>query len=115
MPTLLQNTEAKLLSSHFLRDAQQPKQSIKCLIVDCQWLIGRKVGVFGQSPMLKNGVDEPSEVHIFNTLGEKVTTPSLLRNATPPKEGNFQVDISDLPKGIYFVKIGGETAKFVKM
>ncbi len=58
---------------------------------------------------------EGSEIQIYNTLGEKVTTPSLLRNATPPMEGNYRIDISDLPKGIYFVKAGGETAKFVKM
>jgi hypothetical protein len=58
---------------------------------------------------------EDSEIQIYNTLGEKVTTPSLLSNATPPKEGNIRIDISNLPKGMYFVRIGSEVAKFMKM
>jgi hypothetical protein len=58
---------------------------------------------------------EGSSIQIYNNLGEKVTTPSLQSNATPPKEGNFRINISDLPMGVYFVKVGGETAKFVKM
>jgi hypothetical protein len=58
---------------------------------------------------------EGSEIFIYNTIGERVTTPSLLGNATPPKEGNIRIDISNLQKGIYFVRIGNETAKFVKM
>jgi hypothetical protein len=67
------------------------------------------------NPMLKHGVDIPSDIVIYNTLGEKVTTPSLLGNATPPKEGNIRIDISNLQKGMYFVRIGDETAKFMKM
>jgi len=67
------------------------------------------------NPMLKHGVDIPSDIVIYNTLGENMTTPSLLGNATPPKVGNFRIDISNLPKGMYFVRMGGEIAKFVKM
>ncbi|MEI6091624.1 MAG: T9SS type A sorting domain-containing protein [bacterium] len=61
------------------------------------------------NPMLKHGVDETSII-IYNTLGEKVKslTPALSKG-----EGG-RINISDLPKGIYFVKVGGETAKFVK-
>jgi hypothetical protein len=65
--------------------------------------------------MLKHGVDAPSAIQIYNTLGEKVTTPSLLGNATPPTEWNFRIDISALPKAMYFVRIGSEIAKFMKM
>jgi hypothetical protein len=67
------------------------------------------------NPKVNLGVDIPSEIQIYNTLGEKVTTPSLLGNATPPTEGNFRINISTLPKGMYFVRIGGEIAKFMKM
>jgi len=28
---------------------------------------------------------------------------------------SVQINIADLPKGMYFVKAGGETAKFVKL
>ncbi len=55
---------------------------------------------------------EPSEgstISIYNTLGEKVMSVETL-HAT-----SLQINISDLPKGMYIVKAGGETAKFVKM
>jgi hypothetical protein len=66
------------------------------------------------NPTLKRRVDETA-IKIFNTLGEMVTTPSLQSNDTPPMEGNFRINISALSKGMYFVRIGNETAKFVKM
>ena len=55
---------------------------------------------------------EPSEgsaINIYNTLGEKVWFVGTCRDLFA------RIDISDLPKGIYFVKVGGETKKFVKM
>ncbi|MEI6091030.1 MAG: choice-of-anchor D domain-containing protein [bacterium] len=52
---------------------------------------------------------EGSEINIHNTLGEKVKTVSA-RHAVP-----LRINISDLPKGMYFVKAGGETAKFIKL
>ncbi|MEI6088925.1 MAG: T9SS type A sorting domain-containing protein [bacterium] len=55
---------------------------------------------------------EPSEssaIQIYNTLGEKVMTVEQTPSSVQ------RINISDLPKGIYFVKVGGETAKFVKM
>jgi hypothetical protein len=52
---------------------------------------------------------EGSEIQIYNTLGEKVISVGTGRDLS------VRINISDLPKGIYFVKIGGETAKFVKM
>jgi hypothetical protein len=58
-----------------------------------------------------------SDIQIYNSLGENVTTPSLLGNATPPMEGNFRIDISSLPAGTYFCKVTAgdsiKTAKFV--
>lgn len=55
---------------------------------------------------------EPSDgsaIQIFNTLGEIVLSDSA-RHAVP-----LRMNIESLPKGMYFVRIGGETAKFVKM
>jgi len=52
---------------------------------------------------------EASNILIYNSLGAKVM--SVPARHTAP----LQVNISDLPKGMYFVKIGTETAKFMKM
>ncbi|MEI6088822.1 MAG: T9SS type A sorting domain-containing protein [bacterium] len=62
------------------------------------------------NPMLKHGVDENSEIKIYNTLGEKVMSESI-----HPMTASHRMNISALPKGMYFVKAGGEVAKFVKM
>lgn len=52
-------------------------------------------------------------VKILNTLGECViTTPSA--GAATPQEGNLKINVSHLPTGIYFIKIGGCVDKFVK-
>jgi len=52
---------------------------------------------------------EGSEISIYNTLGECVMTVGNNDRCS------LQINIADLPKGMYFVKIGGGTAKFVKM
>jgi hypothetical protein len=65
---------------------------------------------------------EPSEgykIHIFNTLGIEVAQSSLIVN---PNNTNGQggmlnllnIDISHLPAGAYFIKIGERVEKFVK-
>jgi photosystem II stability/assembly factor-like uncharacterized protein len=50
------------------------------------------------------------EISIYNILGEKVMSESI-----HPMTASYRMNISDLPKGIYYVKIGGDMAKFVKM
>ncbi len=67
------------------------------------------ISISGTNPTLKHEVDETSEVSIFNTLCEKVMSVETL-HAT-----SLQIDISNLPKGMYFVKIGDGVSKFVKM
>jgi hypothetical protein len=52
---------------------------------------------------------EGSEVSIYNTLGEKVMSVGA-ENFLP-----LQINITNLPKGMYFVKASGETAKFIKL
>jgi len=54
---------------------------------------------------------------IFDIFGERVlSTPSSLRDATP-QEGNFKIDVSFLPPGIYFLKLNNQVKpiKFVKI
>ncbi len=53
-------------------------------------------------------------IKIFNIFGEEVSTPSLLRNATP-QEGNLRIDVSALRPGVYFVRVGTQVGKLVKM
>jgi hypothetical protein len=64
----------------------------------------------------RNGV-ETSVAHprIFDLLGMEITTPAL--RATPPyQEGEkVRIDVSSLSPGVYFVQLGNEVRKFVKM
>jgi len=70
----------------------------------------------GLQPLVQN-------VQIFNTLGIEVAqTPSSVN--TVNSAGNFaqtgasellKIDISNLPTGVYFIKIGDKVEKFVKM
>ncbi|MBE2189517.1 MAG: T9SS type A sorting domain-containing protein [Candidatus Kapabacteria bacterium] len=63
----------------------------------------------GLQPLVNN-----EEIKIFNTFGECVsTTPSA--GASTPQEGNLSIDISHLPRGVYYIRIGNQTQMFVKM
>ncbi len=68
------------------------------------------------SPSIKRGQGGVSVngVRIFNIFGEEISTPSLLRNATP-QEGNLRIDVSSLSPGVYFVRVGEKVGKFVKI
>ena len=57
---------------------------------------------------------EGSKIEIYNIFGEKISTPSAFQAATP-QEGNFKIDVSNLPAGVYFVKIGDKFEKFIKI
>jgi outer membrane protein assembly factor BamB len=57
------------------------------------------------------------EIEIYNLLGEKVLSMSSAGGGVPIyRDGGGQVklDVSHLPKGVYFVKIGDYVKKFVK-
>jgi hypothetical protein len=58
---------------------------------------------------IKVSSDEDENILIYNTLGEVVLTIGTGR------ELSTKVDVSSLPKGVYFVKTGSRTTKFVKM
>jgi len=51
---------------------------------------------------------EVSKMQIFDVLGIEVGQSSLI-------DGNNRIDISHLPAGVYFVRIGNKVEKFVKM
>jgi hypothetical protein len=53
---------------------------------------------------------EVSEIKIINTLGESVMTVET-RHAVSLQ----RIDVSHLPPGVYFLRIGDQTRKFVKM
>ena len=59
--------------------------------------------------MLKNGVDEGSDIQIFNTLGE------IIFSVEQTSQSVQKINISNLTSGMYFIKIGNNVEKFVKM
>ncbi len=66
------------------------------------------------NPTLKHGVDNVVEnVQIFNMLGVEVI--NSVSYAATPQDGNVRIDVSHLPAGVYYVRIGDKVEKFVKM
>ena len=51
-------------------------------------------------------------VKIYDVLG--IEHPVSF-SATPLSEGNLRLDVSNLPAGVYFVRVGGQVLQFVKM
>jgi len=60
------------------------------------------------SPSIKSGL-----VEVYNVFGIKI--PPRLTSSATPQEGNLRLDVSLLPPGVYFVKVGEKLGKFVKM
>ena len=67
------------------------------------------------NPTVNRRVDEGAEIKIFNTLGECVMTAPTALPSTGSGSGNFRIDVSHLPRGLYYVRIGNRTQMFVKM
>jgi photosystem II stability/assembly factor-like uncharacterized protein len=65
-------------------------------------------GANGRSPIQSDG-------KIYNVLGEIQTTPSL--RDTPPWKGGekVRIEVSGLAPGMYFVQIGNQVRKFIKL
>jgi len=64
------------------------------------------------SSSIKNGLGGVS-VEVFNVFSTKI--PPRLTSSATPQEGNLRLDISCLPPGVYFVRIGEKVGKFVKI
>ncbi|MCO5251306.1 MAG: T9SS type A sorting domain-containing protein [Candidatus Kapabacteria bacterium] len=58
---------------------------------------------------------EVSAVQVFNTLGECVMTAPTAHPSTGSGSENLRIDISHLPRGVYYLRIGNQTQMFVKM
>ena len=58
--------------------------------------------------MLQHGEGIP-EVRIYDVYGRNNPTPTL-----PTSEG-VRIDVSFLPSGVYFVRVGDKVGRFVKM
>jgi photosystem II stability/assembly factor-like uncharacterized protein len=60
------------------------------------------------NPTVKRGVDIPSAIYIYNTIGELVLSVGTGRDLSA------KINISDLPIGLYFVRNGNKVIKFTK-
>jgi hypothetical protein len=58
---------------------------------------------------------EGSDVKIFNMLGECVMTAPTAHPSTGSGSDNLRIDISHLPRGVYYIRIGSRSKMFVKM
>ena len=62
-------------------------------------------------PSNKSGSGAMS-VKVYDVLG--IEHPVSFAD-TPLSEGNLRLDVSSLPSGVYFVRVGGQVLKFVKL
>jgi hypothetical protein len=74
---------------------------------------GDYIEISSINPTLKRGVDEGSDIQIFDMLGVIQSTPDCF--AVTPSSGGQRIDVSFLSSGMYFIKIGNRVEKFVKM
>ena len=58
--------------------------------------------------------EESINIQIYNILGVCVLTTPSLRD-TPSEKGNVKIDVSQLPAGVYFVRVGDWVGRFVKI
>ena len=58
----------------------------------------------------RHGLPNP-DIRIFNVFGETVKNPT----PTLPEGEGLRIDVSGLPSGLYFVKVGDKVKKFVKI
>ncbi|MBS4000679.1 MAG: T9SS type A sorting domain-containing protein [Desulfobulbaceae bacterium] len=62
------------------------------------------------NPTVNRRVDEGSEIKIFNTLGECVMTVETIHELSLQR-----INVSHLPRGVYYLRIGSRTQMFVKV
>ncbi|MCO5250940.1 MAG: trypsin-like serine protease [Candidatus Kapabacteria bacterium] len=66
------------------------------------------------NPTVNRRDDESFDINIFTTLGEIVMTAPSTVNYNGSGNQSVRIDISHLPTGLYFVRIGDRFEKFVK-
>lgn len=67
--------------------------------------------IHGLNQRFKSLVDETTEIRIYNTLGQCVLSIDAGSEVTNTK----RIDISGLPVGLYYVKVGKYFEKFIKI
>ena len=68
------------------------------------------------NPTLQRGVARNTDIRIFNVFGEVVSTPkNLTPDPSPNSRGEVRIDVSGLPSGVYFVRVGDKVGKLVKI
>jgi len=66
------------------------------------------------SPSINRMVNHTVDgIAIYNVFGEKI--PPRLTSSATPQEGNLRFDVSGLPPGVYFVRVGEKVGKFIKI
>lgn len=60
-------------------------------------------------------ITESVKVEIFSTLGLKLMSPAGGGVSSADGGGRLKIDVSSLPSGVYFVRIGDRVEKFVKL
>jgi len=79
---------------------------------------GEYIEITFSSPRLKPWVAGVDAIKIFNQLGECVMSAGGARGTHPffpSQEGNVRIDVSGLPAGVYFVRIGDWVGRFLKI
>jgi len=75
-----------------------------------------------------NGCSPLQDIVVYNVFGVKVLStspqpstflerefPPRLTSSATPQEGNFRINVSTLPPGVYFVRVGEKVGKFIKI
>ncbi len=79
---------------------------------------GEYIEIALSSPRLKPWVAGVDAIKIFNLLGECVMSAGGAGGThplIPSQEGNVRIDVSSLPAGLYFVRVGDWVGRFVKI
>ena len=70
-----------------------------------------EIDIIRWAPLAKWSQSE--QINIINVYGQTVSTPVC--SADTPASGGQRIDVSGLPPGMYFVRIGDKVGKFIKL
>ena len=76
--------------------------------------------IVGQSSLIDNATHNNSQSSLINNATHNNSQSSLIDNATHNNSQSgmidlLKIDVSHLPAGVYFIRIGNKVEKFVKM
>ncbi|MBP6412652.1 MAG: T9SS type A sorting domain-containing protein [Bacteroidia bacterium] len=70
-----------------------------------------KVSCYSES---STSFEAPMSLRVFSSLGIELTSPKYAKTVQRDKVLSLELSIKDLLPGLYFIKIGSATARFVK-